>query len=190
MGIALSLLFLMWFLSGIGMIYARGMPSLTPAVRLERMPALDFSRVRITPVQAVSRAGMRRAGGRLSLADGDGAPGVSRVGRSRGTNATIFADTGDELARLATRKASTSPAGSPTSRGRRCIRWRCSNRPISGPSASVVYCRSTSLPSTMPRTELYVSEVTAEVVLMTTRSGRAWRGWRRFRTGCSSGRFG
>ena len=36
LGIALALLFLMWFVSGIAMIYARDMPRLTPETRLAR----------------------------------------------------------------------------------------------------------------------------------------------------------
>ena len=173
MGIALSLLFLMWFLSGIGMIYARGMPSLTPAVRLERMPALDLSRVRITPVQAVSRAGMRRAGGRLSLLTVMGRPAY-RVSAGRGTNATIFADSGDELAEIGDEESLD-------------IASRFANLPRSSVHQVAVLEQADQwsigerrqLPlhkfavDDAARTELYVSEVTAEVVLMTTRSGRA-----------------
>ena len=36
LGIALSLLFAVWFISGIAMIYAKGMPNLTPQLRLQR----------------------------------------------------------------------------------------------------------------------------------------------------------
>ena len=45
LGIAMGLLFLMWFLSGIVMIYAGGMPRLAPQLRLARLPHLDLSRV-------------------------------------------------------------------------------------------------------------------------------------------------
>src|SRR5580765_260001 len=173
MGIALSLLFLMWFLSGIGMIYARGMPSLTPAVRLERMPALDFSRVRITPVQAVSRAGMRRAGGRLSLLTVMGRPAY-RVSAGRGDNVTVFADSGDELAEIGDEESLD-------------IASRFANLPRSSVHQVAVLEQADQwsigerrqLPlhkfavDDAAHTELYVSEVTAEVVLMTTRSGRA-----------------
>ena len=44
LGIALSLLFVVWFASGITMMYAGGMPRLTPDERLERLPPLDLSR--------------------------------------------------------------------------------------------------------------------------------------------------
>ena len=52
LGIPLSFLFVMWFVSGIAMIFARGMPSLTPELRLERMPPLDFAAVKLTPSEA------------------------------------------------------------------------------------------------------------------------------------------
>ena len=52
LGIVLSLLFVVWFLSGIGMMYARGMPRLTPELRLERLDALDLSRIQVTAFEA------------------------------------------------------------------------------------------------------------------------------------------
>ena len=45
LGIGLCLLLVMWFGSGIVMIYAGGMPSLTPESRRAHLPPLDFTRV-------------------------------------------------------------------------------------------------------------------------------------------------
>ena len=42
LGIALSLMFVMWFVTGIGMIYSRGMPRLTPQVRRRAFRPLDL----------------------------------------------------------------------------------------------------------------------------------------------------
>ena len=42
LGVALSVLFLLWFVSGIGMMYWT-FPDVSPADRLERAPALDAS---------------------------------------------------------------------------------------------------------------------------------------------------
>src|SRR5678815_3121629 len=56
LGILFSLLFFMWFVSGIAMIYARGMPSLTPEARLEHLPALNPGNIRLTPAQALKKA--------------------------------------------------------------------------------------------------------------------------------------
>ena len=51
MGIAGGLLVVVWFASGIVMIYAR-MPELDASERLARAPALDASAVRLTPAEA------------------------------------------------------------------------------------------------------------------------------------------
>src|SRR5215831_8944820 len=53
LGIPLSFLFLMWFASGIAMIFARGMPSLTLDLRSERLPPLNFDAVKLSPSQAL-----------------------------------------------------------------------------------------------------------------------------------------
>jgi hypothetical protein len=47
-----------WFASGIVMMYAGGMPQIDPQLRLDRLPAIDFSRVRLTPAEAAARAGL------------------------------------------------------------------------------------------------------------------------------------
>ena len=78
LGTALGLLFFVWFVSGIGMMYAGGMPRLTAELRLLKLPAIDLSQIRLTPVEAVestaqaSTGGERRGGGR-------GARGGARV---------------------------------------------------------------------------------------------------------------
>jgi hypothetical protein len=45
LGIGIGLLFVVWFASGIGMMYARDMPSLTEELRLERLEPLDLEAV-------------------------------------------------------------------------------------------------------------------------------------------------
>jgi hypothetical protein len=92
-GIALSLLFAVWFISGIAMIYARGMPRLDPDTRLERLPALDFGSIKFTPAEAAEKAALERAG-RPMLLTVMGRPAYRFAGR-RPT--TVFADTGDLL---------------------------------------------------------------------------------------------
>ena len=88
LGIPLSALFVLWFASGIVMLYAGGMPSLTPQLRLERLPALDLSRVRLTPAAAAERAHLRRAPALASLLMVMDRPAYRFGG------ATVFADTG------------------------------------------------------------------------------------------------
>ena len=92
----------MWFATGIVMMYAGGMPRLTPQLRLERLPPLDLARVQLTPAEAFERAheaerstpgGQRREGGagRAQLLTVLDRPAY-RVG-----SATVFADTGELL---------------------------------------------------------------------------------------------
>src|SRR5688572_33270386 len=83
LGIVLSLLVIMWFATGITMMYVGGMPRLTPEMRLDRMPALDLDRVKLSPVEAEERAG---GPGRTQLLMVMGRPAY-RIG---GT--TVFAD--------------------------------------------------------------------------------------------------
>ncbi len=61
LGIAISLMLVVWFASGIVMMYAGGMPRLDPQLRLERLPALDFSQVKLTPSEAAQRLGLGNA---------------------------------------------------------------------------------------------------------------------------------
>src|SRR2546428_239230 len=55
-GIVLSLFFVMWFLSGIAMIYARGMPGLTADMSLARLNELNLGAVKLSPAEAVAKA--------------------------------------------------------------------------------------------------------------------------------------
>ena len=54
LGIALSLTIVMWFASGIVMMYAGGMPRVTPETRLARLPNLDLAQVRLTPAEGLA----------------------------------------------------------------------------------------------------------------------------------------
>jgi uncharacterized iron-regulated membrane protein len=93
LGIPLSLLFVLWFVTGIGMIYVGGMPSLSAQARLERLPRLDLAAVLKTPVEAAASAAT--GFGRVSLTTVLGRPAY-RFASFYG-NATVFADTGEPL---------------------------------------------------------------------------------------------
>jgi len=102
LGIGIGLLFVVWFASGIGMIYARDMPSLTEELRLERLEPLDVESVRLTPMEAATQAELNGA-----LSDGS-SDALSRVRLvmvmdrpayrlDHGSRTTIFADTGEPM---------------------------------------------------------------------------------------------
>jgi hypothetical protein len=93
LGIPLSVLFVLWFITGIAMIYVGGMPTLSAQSRLERLPALDLGAVRLTPAEAAERAAS--GFGRVTLTTVLERPAY-RFASPYGT-ATVFADTGEPL---------------------------------------------------------------------------------------------
>lgn len=171
LGIALGLLFVMWFVSGIAMIYARDMPRLTPEVRLQRMPALDLSRVHLTAEQAFAQAGLAGNPGRVVMLTVMDRPAYRF---SRGQPVTLFADTGEPL-KMVGETESLAIASRFMSLPRSTLRhirvieradqWTISQRrqmPLHKIAADDA-----------ARTELYVSERLGEVVVQTTRGSRA-----------------
>jgi hypothetical protein len=175
LGIGLSLLFVMWFASGIGIMYTQGMPSLTSEIRFERLPALNLARVRVSPSQALENA--------LWGVDPDGVSLLMVMDRpayrigGAGESLTVFADTGEILASVSEEDALTIaasfmelPAGRMEYGGlmTRADQWTISLRREMPLHKIVVHDAS--------RSELYVSEHMGEVVLMTTRGSRiaAW----------------
>jgi uncharacterized iron-regulated membrane protein len=95
LGVALCLLFLMWFVSGIVMLYVR-MPILFPEERLSLLAPVTPDAVVLTPAQAVERAGLSEAPRRIRLAMLEGRPIYYVLPRSRPWIG-VFADTGDLL---------------------------------------------------------------------------------------------
>jgi hypothetical protein len=93
LGIPLSVLFVLWFVTGIAMIYVGGMPTLSAQARLEHLPPLDLAAVRISPTDGAAQAAS--GFGRVSLTTVLGRPAY-RFASPYG-NATVFADTGEPL---------------------------------------------------------------------------------------------
>src|SRR4051812_33285692 len=91
LGVLLCLLFLLWFPSGIVMMYW-DYPSVTAKDRLERSPALDVATVRLSPIEAAITAELG-APTQLRLNTFDGRP-VYRIRAGRNV-AVVYADTGD-----------------------------------------------------------------------------------------------
>ena len=66
LGIGLALPFTLWFATGVVMLYAQ-FPILTPAARFQDLPQFDPARFRVTPRDAVERAGLSEAPRRIRL---------------------------------------------------------------------------------------------------------------------------
>src|SRR5215468_8314234 len=90
LGIPLSFLFVVWFASGIAMIYVGGMPALSPADRLAHLSELDLAAVRLSPAEAAKRA-LDESPAEITL--------LSVLDRPtyRIDGATVFADDGEVL---------------------------------------------------------------------------------------------
>ena len=172
LGIAVCLLFVMWFVSGIAMIFARGMPGLTPEVRLQHLPLLDTGAVKISPAEAAEKALLERSPNRVTLLAVMDRPAY-RFSSGRST-VTVFADSGDVLENVDQPEA-----------------MKIAARFMNVPETQLRYAGELVEPDqwtleerrTLPahkvtvddgaHTELYVSEETAEVALLTTRGSRA-----------------
>jgi hypothetical protein len=172
LGIALGLVFVMWFASGIVMIYAGGMPQLSPEMRRESLAPLDMSAVHLTAAQAADRA---------QVADAPRTTMVTVLGRPayRFGGSTVFADNGEVLESIDRDTARMLAA-----------------RFIDLPESAIAFVDEVRRPDqwtmTLSRalplfkfrardeavTELYVSPRSAEVVLATTNRDRllAWTG--------------
>ncbi len=170
LGIALGLFFVTWFVSGIGMIYAGGMPRLTPALRLERMPPLDLARVHLTATDAVAKAGLQRPR-RVVLLTVMDRPAY-RV--SAGRPVTVFADNGDLLGEVNQAGIMAIASGFMDLPVRRLAhagvlssgdQWTIAERGQM-PLHKVVV-------DDAAHTELYISPRLGEVVVHTTRGSRA-----------------
>ena len=171
LGIGLGLLFVVWFASGIGMIYARGMPSLTDELRLERLQPLDLESVRVTPLEAAERAGLDESLGRVTLLTVMDRPAYRLGG---GGAATVFADTGELMPEVG-----PTPAREVVSRFMDLPSERVRYERLVTRSDQWTISQRTQLPfhklsiDDEQGTQLYVSPESGEVVLLTTRGSRA-----------------
>ena len=172
-GIPVSVLFVLWFASGVVMMYTGDMPRVAPAERLRRLPPLDVARLRLTPGEAAEAAGLGARPRRAALSTVVGRPAY------RFDDATVFADTGEPLRSLgpdAARAVARRYAGAAGD----TIEYAGF---VGGPDQWTLVVRD-GLPAHRFRlgdaagTELYVARDTAEVVMSTTRRQRllAWLG--------------
>jgi uncharacterized iron-regulated membrane protein len=177
LGIPLSIVFIVWFVSGIVMMYAGGMPTLTPELKLERLAPLDLAAVRLTPRAAAERAGAGAAVGEALLSSTLGRPAYRF--RRFGDLSIVFADDGTLLAGL-----DEADSRNVASRFLGVAEERISFvRTVSEPDQwTLTQARDLPLHKFSVEdenaTEVYVSPQSAEVSLVTTRGSRvlAWLG--------------
>ena len=92
LGVALCLLFLLWFPSGIGMMYW-DFPSVSASDRLEHAAALEASTIHFSPADAYASSGLAQPPSQVRLNTFDGRPVYRfRAGRDE---TIVYADTGE-----------------------------------------------------------------------------------------------
>ena len=172
LGIGGGLVFLVWFASGVVMMYER-MPRLTPEERLARLPILDAARIRVSLADAAATAGVTPDRVRVGMA---GARPVYRLDTS-GHWTTVFADSGERLdtmtpgdtvrvvQALFPEHASTLAA---PERITAPDQWL-----LDGGLTRFLPMQRVAL-GDADGTVVYVSERTADIVMKTTARGRAW----------------
>ncbi|HET9219370.1 MAG TPA: PepSY domain-containing protein [Terriglobia bacterium] len=165
LGIALSLLFVVWFVSGIGMMFAGGMPRLNPREKLYRESTIDLSQIKFTPSRLLGEERTTYAG-TVSVRSLLGRPVYHIDGQ------TIFADDGtvlDGIDKATALKIAGEFLGvaNPPERTQHTFltesdQWTLTERRLPLHKITV-----------NDGTELYVSAETGEVVQKTTRGSRA-----------------
>jgi hypothetical protein len=171
LGILLCMVFIVWFLSGIAMIYVREMPALSSSERLHRLPPLDFSRIHLRPTEAAERASITKPASRLLLLMIEGRPAYRF---SAPDFTTVFADTGEVMKRPGEPESLDIARGflGSTSAPVRHLRVITSPDQWTIGNSRLMPMHKISV-ADPDHTELYVSEATGEVAVMTTRQARA-----------------
>jgi hypothetical protein len=169
MGVLFCLLFLLWFTSGMVMMYW-SYPEITVADRLNHAPALDPSKMRLLPQEAYARLQSNEPPVEVHLETFDGRP-VYRFGFGLGES-LVYADTGEEqdevtpemALRIAAAWTGQAPASAKVEENTEEDQWT-----VSGEFRAL----RPMLKCTWPDGEqVYVSTVTGEVAQYTTRSSR------------------
>ena len=179
LGVALSALFMVWFASGIVMMY-QGYPGLTTAERFAAIPVLDCGQCRVFPGVAITIAGQSSPATPLRLGMLHDRP-VWRVATPQGQWRAVFADTQAVVPPLMpTASAEVARAFLGVNPG--AVRWHSTLRDAD--QWTLTRTVRDQLPlhridvDDADGTRVYVSPAAAEVVSMSTRRERllAWFG--------------
>src|SRR5436853_779963 len=168
LGVALCLLFLLWFPSGFVMMYW-DYPSIKPADRLSHLSALDATTIKMSVEEAAAKADIE-AIGTVRLTTFAGRP-IYRFG-GRGDSAVVYADTGeeqvevsqDEVAKIAQTWSGQSVKSARVEAVERSDQWTLQNR-----VADLQPLWKFSWPDGQ---QLYVSQANGEVIQYTTTASR------------------
>jgi hypothetical protein len=171
LGVALCLVFLLWFPSGIVMMYW-GYPSVTVADQLRHSPVLDPASIALSPGDAYARLDVAEPPQEVRLNSFDARP-VYRFRLARG-EALVYADTGEEridvspelMLRVAAAWSGQPPGLATVESLDDVDQWT-----LQGVYQALGPLSKFSWPDGQ---QVYVSEASGEVVQYTTRAMRFW----------------
>jgi hypothetical protein len=169
LGVCLCVLFLLWFASGMVLMYW-DYPEVSVADRLAHEGTLNASEVRLSPQEAYAQLKTERAPGTVRLAPFDGRPAYRfRTGRSE---SIVYADTGEEVATCPpqlTQRIASAWTKQPAATAKLEINTEEDQWTVSGQFRALRPLRKYSWPDGQ---QVYVSTITCDVVQYTTRASR------------------
>jgi hypothetical protein len=175
MGVVLALVFIVWFVSGIGMMYW-DFPSVTAADRLRHSPVLDPAAIKLSAAEAYAKLNYGRPPDQVRLNTFDGRP-VYRFRVARGES-IVYADTGleqIEIPREMISRAAAAWAGLPVTSALVETITEADQWTVQSNFRDLFPLYKFSFPDGQ---QVYVSENSGEVVQYTTTGSRlgAWVG--------------
>jgi hypothetical protein len=178
LGVALSLLFLLWFVSGIVMMYWT-FPGVDARDRLQRAPTLTPERIAVSAEGAYAALDRDTPPAQVRLTTFDGRPAyrfAAGGGRGRGGGGAtmIFADDGTRVGEVdddIVDRAASHWAGRPAAEARKALVEEVDQWTVGGAGRGQQPLYKYSWPDGQ---QAYVSGASAEVVQYTTTSSRFW----------------
>jgi hypothetical protein len=175
LGVALSILFTLWFASGIVMMYW-SFPEVTAEMRLQRAVTLAPETVRVSPDAAYAALGREQPPSSIRLGSVDGRPVYQFNGRNGrgGGSLMVFADDGSVRGAAdpaSVDRAATNWAGQPLSQSRKQAVTEIDQWTVAGQLRNL---RPMFKYTFTDGQQVYVDGNTANVVQYTTRASRLW----------------
>ena len=175
LGVAFSALFLLWFLSGVVMMY-RDYPKVKADIRLQKLEPITADRIQLSPMEAQAKSGLTTPPQRIRLNMLEGRPVYRFHGPARSQHA-VYADTGEGLTTVSVelaQQAAARFAGLPVAQAKfvgelnEPDQWTLNKviRPLK-PFYHFAFNDTAS-------SEAYVSARTGEVLQFTQRADRLW----------------
>lgn len=172
-GIVLCLVFLLWFPSGIGMMYWT-FPGVSAGDKLDHSLKLDPAKIMLSPTEAAEKLGVQAnpTGIRLNSFDGRPVYRIGGGGRGGGSARIIYADTGEEQTEVSTEmldRIASSWAGKPLAEAKKISVEEPDQWTVAGALRNLRPMYKYTWPDGQ---QVYLNGLTGEVVQYTTFGSR------------------